>query len=328
MDDLLNLEEIRALRGRARRKTAAVCKESDAAQPAKFDPRRTGDVSSVQTQDVQALHHAWATQMSATLSAMLHIPCELRLASVSPMSGAEFLKRLPEPSYLASFSGALEDRVLLQIDLPLVFSILDLLLGGSGNEPIQARELTDIEGEIFEPVGQAFCRELRAAWNPLLKMDLQWAGRLSKEETAAQTTARDKILALVIEVRVQQIEGLLQLVLPSRVSAGLLRKLEPKELSVKPRAPQDSSRLREQLLEGEFEAELMLPPSTVSLRELSELAPGDVLVLKVSANEPVHVHVAGRHMFMAAPVRSGAKRGALVQKVLSIIPNEEGVARK
>jgi hypothetical protein len=53
-----------------------------------------------------------------------------------------------------------------------------------------------------------------------------------------------------------------------------------------------------------------------------------VVVLQVRANELLPVHVAGREMFRASPVRCGSQRGAQVQKALSIVPKREGEGKQ
>ena len=64
--------------------------------------------------------------------------------------------------------------------------------------------------------------------------------------------------------------------------------------------------------------------STVSVRQLYELQPGNVVLLKVRSNELLPVSIAGQTMFLATPARCGSKRGAQIQKILSIVPaNEE-----
>jgi flagellar motor switch protein FliM len=82
--------------------------------------------------------------------------------------------------------------------------------------------------------------------------------------------------------------------------------------------------LRERLLEGRFEAELLLPRSGVSLGQICGLRPGDVVTLSVRASEPLVVSIAGREMFLAAPVRCAARRGAQVLRILSLVPPQEG----
>jgi hypothetical protein len=48
----------------------------------------------------------------------------------------------------------------------------------------------------------------------------------------------------------------------------------------------------------------------------------------VPTQQALAVHVAGREMFEAAPVRCGSQRGAQVQKTLSIVPKKEGEEKR
>jgi len=129
-------------------------------------------------------------------------------------------------------------------------------------------------------------------------------------------------------VRVQETQGQLVLAFPSTVASALLRRLAPQESALPTSAPRDRSRLQEQLLGSRLEAELLLPRSTVSIRQLCGLQPGDVVVLKVRADELLPVRVAGREMFRASPVRCGSQRGAQVQQTLSIVPKKEGEGKQ
>jgi flagellar motor switch protein FliM len=324
----LDSEELRAVRSRAGAHTAAVLSARQNQPVAKFDPRQAGQFSASQGQGIEALHQDCAGQIGRALGALLQAECELSLSGVEQLPCGDFLGRLPEPAYLGVFSSALESRVLLQVDLAILLPVLDLLLGGSGKENAEPRDLTEIEDEIVEPVGRAISRELDAAWRPLLKMDFAWQGRLPAAQAAEFFTPADRVLALDFTIRVQDVHGRLQLALPSVLSAALLRKLTASEAPPKPRAAQDRGRLREQLLGGLFEAELRLPRSEISLRQLHPLRCGDVVVLKVGPQQPVEVHVAGKRMFLAAPVRSGAQRGAQVQQVVSVASEEPGEEKK
>jgi flagellar motor switch protein FliM len=69
---------------------------------------------------------------------------------------------------------------------------------------------------------------------------------------------------------------------------------------------------------------LELPPTAVPVRELLQLQPGSVLMLRHRAQAPALLRVAGKELFMAYPVRSGATRGAQIEQRLSIA----GVVRK
>jgi flagellar motor switch protein FliM len=328
MEQILNLEEISMLREKARKQTSAVRSPADATPVATFDLRQAGHPSAVQIQGLETVHKICAKKISDVLSSLLRVGLEAEFASVEQLSCADFLEKVADPTYLLSLGASVDAGALMQIDLPLVFPILDLILGGTGKDTTELRELTEIEQEIFEPVSRGISQALQEGWQPLLKMDFQRGRWLQKTQATALLSPADKLLLVTFQVRLQETQGSLLLAFPSAISAALLRKLTPQDPSPQPVLPRERGRLQERLLDSRFEAELLLPRSKVSIRQLCGLQPGDVLVLQVRSNEPVEVHVAGREMFLASPVRCGPQRGAQVQKVLSIVPKREGEEKK
>jgi flagellar motor switch protein FliM len=328
MEPILNIAEIGTLRERARRKTSAVLAPGKAPAATAFDPRQVGQPSSAQLQGLERVHRNCAENIAGTLGILLRTGVEVEFASVEQICFADFLEKLPDAAYLTFWGKAFGATALLQIDLSLVFPILDRVLGGTGQEATEARDLTEIEQEIFEPVSRGLVQALREAWEPVLKIDEAGAQRVAKTEAAERLAPTDQMLIVAFQMRLQETQGRLLVAFPSAISGALLRRFAPSEVSPQLSGPRESGRLREQLLGGRFETELRLPRSTVSIRQLCGLRPGDVVVLQVGSGELLPVHVAGREMFLALPVRCGTRRGAQVQKILSIIPTKEGEESK
>ena len=328
MDALLNLAELGSLREKARARTSAVRAPGEAAAATAFDPRQVGQPSEAQLHGLETLHQSCAQKISAVLGAALRVSVEVEPVPVEQISGAELAEKLPVATYLATWGSALGASALLQLDLSLVFPLLDRLLGGTGQEAPEARDLTEIEQEIFAPLCGSLARALRAAWEPAVKLEGSGPQPVPRSEAAALLPPAEQLLAVPFQLRLpEETQGRLLLAFPAAIAAALLRQFIPPDVPPAPRIPRDSSRLREQLLAGRFEAELRLPRSTVSIRQLCGLQPGDVVTLPVRADELLPVLVAGREMFLASPVRCGTKRGAQVQQVLSIVPKKEGEER-
>jgi flagellar motor switch protein FliM len=327
MEALLNLAELDSLREKARGKTSAVLAPGESAAATAFDPRQAGQPSAAQLHGLETLHHGCALKIAAALGAALRVSLEVEPAPAEQISAAEWGEKLPAATYLARWGSALGASALLQLDLSLVFPLLDRLLGGTGQEAPEARDLTEIEQEIWAPLGRELGRALRAAWEPAVKLEGPAPQPVPRSEAAALFPPAEQLLVVPFQLRLPEAQGRLLLAFPAALAAVLLRPFLPPDAPPAPRIPRDSSRLREQLLAGRFEAELRLPRSTVSIRQLCGLQPGDVVALPVRADELLTVLVAGREMFRASPVRCGTKRGAQVQQVLSIVAKKEGEER-
>ena len=328
MEQSFNLSELEPLREKARSKTSAVRAAGESPVTAAFDPRQVGQPSATQLQVLETMHKDCARKIGDALSGLLRLEVGVEFASVEQAQAGDFLSNLPEAAFLARLGIALGGTGLIQMDLSLVFPILDRILGGTGQGSEEARPLTEIEQELFEPVGSSISLALREGWEPLFKIEKEWGGIVAKSQAAALLPPGDKLTVIAFQLALNETKGQLLVAFPSAISAGILRKFAPQNPSPEPIVAKDSGRLRELLLDCRMDAELLLPRSTVSIRQLCGLQPGDVVLLKVRSSEPLPLHVSGQEMFLTAPVRCSSMRGAQIQKILSIIPKKEGDERQ
>jgi flagellar motor switch protein FliM len=288
----------------------------------KYDLRHSNRLSADQVGVVTNLHESLARRLGSSLGAYLRVGFEMNLVSAEQLTYAEFMARIPELTYCASLHFMPVDaRAVFQTDLSLVFPIVDLVLGGSGTDPIEPRELTEIEEQIFEAFVSLIARDLQSTWAPLVQFEIQFEQRQQLAQVQGLMLPMEKILSLSFEIRLPEAHGSINFAFPAVVANTLLRKLSAQRW-VSHRLPSRETRrhVRERLLESRFVAHLDLPPSPLTVREFVSLKPGSVLVLPQRAHQPVHLDIAGKPMFLAYPVGHGNKRGARVEQRTSIAP--------
>jgi len=222
----------------------------------------------------------------------------------------------------------IDARATIQADLSLVFPIVDLVLGGSGDEQIEPRELTEIEEQIFETVARVLTRDLQATWAPVLEIEIAFDQRQQQTHVQGLMLPTEKVLSLTFEIRLPDAHGTLNLSFPAVVANALMRKLSVRRSHLE-RIPSREARkqVQSRLLESRFAVDLSLPASPLSIREVVELEPGKVLVLPKRIQDPIDLNVAGKAMFQAFPIRRGTNRGARVERrlLLRTTPKQEGV---
>jgi flagellar motor switch protein FliM len=314
MRKILSQEEIDALfsaakgsqkLASARRKNVQSC-----------DLRKLGALSADQVRVVTTLHETFARRLANSLGAYFRVGFEMNLVSVEQILYAEFLSRLPDLTYLATLRIMPIDAIAtIQADLSLVFPIVELVLGGSGADPVEPRELTEIEEQIFETVACQLARDLRTTWAPVLDIDIQFNQRQQHAQIQGLLLPTEKVLSLTFEIRLPDARGTLNLAFPAVVANALLRKLSVLWSHFE-RIPSRAARRQVQarLLESRFAVDLCLPPSPLSIREVVALELGKVLVLPKRVHEPIHLNVAGKPMFKAYPIRHGSNRGARIER--------------
>jgi flagellar motor switch protein FliM len=240
----------------------------------------------------------------------------MNLVSAERLTFAEFLVGVPELTYSASFRTLpIDAPVLIQVDMSLVFPMLDLVLGGAGSDSTDPRDLTEIEEEIFEAVVALIARDLQISWAPVVELSIQFEQRQPFAQMQNLLLPNEKVLSLNFEARIPNVRGAINIVFSGLIANALLHKLSVQGSSIKRTPSRDMRRrIRDRLLGSSFQTQLDLPPSSLSVREILDIKEDSVLVLPNLANEPVQLKIGGVPMFSASPVRQGKQKGARIQQ--------------
>ena len=321
MRRVLSQEEIDALFSAAQpgQTTASTARKKNIE---KCDLGKSKTLSAEQIRVVNTLHEAFARRLSDSLGTYLRTGCEIDLVAAEHLRYSEFLGRVPELSYMASLRMLpIDAGALVLMDLSLVFPIVDLALGGSGGDVTDPREPTEIEEQIIEAAVGLIARDLQTAWAQVVAFDIQFDQRQPLAQAHALMLPNEKILAFNFEIRLLDLRGALNIALPAVVANALLRKLgAPGSLGERIPSRNTRRKIRENLLMSTFLADLSLPLSPLSVRELLNIKPEYVLVMPNRADKAVQLSIAGKPMFDAHPVRRGPHKGARIEKRVSLIP--------
>lgn len=307
----LGQQDIDALFAAANASAKAEQASADKA-PEKYIFSRAGQISNDQMRAITTVNDLFARNLMHALGGWLRTPFRVKLVAGEQLPFSEFLERLSPLTYLCSVRleplGAVG---LLEIDLALVAPMVDVLLGGVGHGG-ERRELTDIEESIMTAVVELVVQELTLAWQPV---GLEFA--LEKRETEAQAartmTLGEKTLCVSFEVRMPEVQGVLNLCLPAVVLNAILRRLIAEGDRPRRRSKDALARIRELMGQSKMGVALQLPPMRLRASEVAALEPGMVLRLPVSRLESSEVRIGGLRMAKARPVRSGDQRGALLE---------------
>jgi len=327
MSQMVSEQLIGGLLEKARGSASAVKAAPQAQDIAALDFRQSQELPRSLTTSISVLQEAYARRLSKALEETLRVTIEALPSSVSRVSYSEFVNSIPNPSYVALYRiPSLDSTGLVQIELPLVFQMLDLMLGGFGAPNYGDRDLTEIEDEIFHPLAQLLCEQLQSAWRPLLDLDCSFDKRVADAPSANLLPGSEKLLLLTFDVAIAEGKSKITLALSSAVSTRLFRELSAHGTAAEPVVSEKNrARIQEILLDSQFDVELVLPAGTISVGEVFTLQPGSVIALQARVDEPIHLRVAGRTMFAAVPARCGSRRAAEVIKALSISSEKEGI---
>jgi len=256
-------------------------------------------------------NEAFARRTTQVLSSRLGLACEVAMQSSDQIPSKAFLQKAGDIAYIVSIY--LEPRhevALLYIDAMLLFPIVDLLLGGKGQQSEVLREVTDIEDQIAKELIKILCQEFQSAWKTF-DVEVKLGARQSSAELQRMFSPGDKTLMFNFAVNLPETGGGFQLLLPS-ASSSIFMTSAAEEPAVKKPAMQSAMNtgFADKLMESHFNLDLTLLGGKVEANHLLNLSVGKILTLGISVRTPVVMKIGGRDTFEAVPVRSGHHRAA------------------
>jgi flagellar motor switch protein FliM len=275
--------------------------------------RYAGRLSNENVRMLTALHEKFAINATNSLELFLGASLKLKLAALEQMSVGEYISRTAATSYLMPCSlNVMETNFLLEMDIDLIFPVIDLLLGGAGTASEQAREFTEIDEEILESVTALIVRELENSWRAL-NLTLTPTHCIKAAMVQQVFLANEKLVLMIFEMSLGETSGCITMVLPTSFVGFLLRHLKAAQSKkISSLRLLQSPSLRERILDCDFTVAADITQMRVLVKDLVDLKPGMVLKMKAPVKTPGRLTVDDVELFEALPVRNGTRKAAQV----------------
>jgi flagellar motor switch protein FliM len=235
---------------------------------------------------------------------------EVSLDAITSIRFGDYLNSIPLPAILSVFKAEEWDNFgLLTVDSPMIYSIVDVLLGGrrgTAQMRIEGRPYTTIERTLVERMVQVVLNDLCAAFDPLSPVTFRFE-RLETNPRFA-TIARAANAAILAKLRIDMEDrgGRLELCLPYAT-------LEPvRELLLQMFMGEKFGRdsiwevhLAHELWKTGVEIEAVLDQVTLSLNEVLNLEVGSRVMLNATPESAIELRCGDIPLFSGAMGRKG-----------------------
>lgn len=308
----------------ARRRAAVGAGE--VVEPVLYTFGRSGQVSNDQIRAIALVNDGIARRLTNTMGAWLRTQVQIGLASSDPMAFIDYLHAMPERVYICVLRlEPLGGMALLELELPLVLAIIDLLLGGNGMSAA-ARGITEIEENILSSVLEIIMRELNEAW-AAVGLHFVIDGHDTAANVARLLQPAERTLCASFQTQMQDTSGTIKFCLPAVVLNTIHRRLIAVKEQPHHRFEAGSRRVAQLMGAAPVHAALRLPKVRISSREVHALEPGYVLQLPLPRSTRAEVMVGGVRVAAARPVGKGDHRAALIERRVEEIRSADAEAK-
>ncbi len=295
MADVLSLSEVESLLS---------VLDSNSNSSASIDPpsgcdfERPERVSPEQLRSLNELHASVSHALSEGLSVITRTRCEVQLVSVEQLTYGDFVLSLDVPTcfHLIEAKG-LDGHLVLDLNLSIVFPIVDRLLGGGPETmplAIPQRPLTAIECTLASRVTDLVLRAVENAWASVCDLQLR-VSQMESDPQRVQIIAPEDIVVLIrFEVLMGERRGRLNLGMPFEAIESHVSQQTAKDAG-------QTIRLDAGLSRETAEVIVRMATTKLTASDVRNLEVGDVLVTDAKAQDGVEVLIDGVPAFRGFP---------------------------
>jgi flagellar motor switch protein FliM len=219
---------------------------------------------------------------------------EVTMDSISSVRFGDYLNSIPLPAILSVIRAEeWENYGLLTVDSNLIYSMIDVLLGGrriGGNIRVEGRPYTTIEMALARKMIELILEDTHRAFEPVTQVNF----KLERMETNPRFAAisRPGNAAILIELRIEMDDrgGKIEILLPYATIEPIREQLLQMFMGEKfGRDPIWEGHLATEIYAADVEIEAVLHEQDLPLARLLSLQPGDLVVFDREPSEPVRL---------------------------------------
>jgi flagellar motor switch protein FliM len=298
MEKILSQEEIDALlRGIEDGKVDTNAESPEKSGIIQFDFSNQDRIIRGRMPTLEIMNDLFSRLFRNTLSMALRKVIEVSPRGVQMVKFGEFIRGLSVPSSLHVFRmDPLRGNAVLSLDPKLVFTLVDIFLGGSGKNSfkIEGRDFTGIESKLIHKVVTWIFTELEKVWKTIHPLTIQFVRSEINPQFVSIVSPSDLVITVSFGLEIEQFTGMFTLCIPYSMMEPIKAKLysgyQSDQLEVDHNWVQ---RFSERLHSTEVGVVVELGGCQITPQNLLKLKVGDVLPLEKNASDFLIAKVQG-----------------------------------
>ena len=287
-------------------------KEYDFARPSKF--------SKEHLRTLEIIYDNYGRLLSTNLPIYLRKNIQVEVMNSEAVTYMEFSNALSNPVLLGIIDfEPLKGNIIMEMATKLGYAIIDRMLGGEGEPLEKTREFSEIELLIIERVMTSCVELMREPWENVLDVN----PRLQRIETNpqfAQIIQPSEMIAIVtINIKIGDVEGLINLCLPYLTLEPVMDKLNTKFWYSNMQDSDGetySDDIEALISKANVPVTTVLGHSSINVSDFMSIQPGDIIRLDTKVDDELDVYVGDMKKFTALPGSSGKKYAVRLTSVI------------
>ncbi len=299
-------------------------KKSGEKQVRNYDFARPSKFSKEHLRTLEIIFEHYGRLLSTNLPVYLRKNIQVEVMNSEAVTYMEFSNALSNPVLLGIVNfEPLKGTIIMEMASNLGFAMVDRMLGGEGEPLDKVREFSEIELLIIERIMTTCVELLREPWQNVLEVNPRLE-RIETNSQFAQIISPQEMIAIVtINIKVGDVEGLMNICLPYITLEPVMDKLNTKfwYSNMQEKGQMEYAEDIESLIsKAVIPVKAILGNSVISVSDFSGLQIGDIIRLDTKVDQELEVFVGNMKKFTALP---GATGEDYAVRITSVIREEQ-----
>lgn len=295
-------------------------KDNNEQQVKNYDFARPSKFSKEHLRTLEIIFEHYGRLLSTNLPVYLRKNVQVEVMNSEAVTYSEFSNALSNPVLLGIVNFApLQGNIIIEMASNLGYTIVDRMLGGRGEPMDKVREFSEIELLIIERIMIICVNLLRDPWENVVDIHPRLE-RIETNSQYAQIISPSEMIAIVtINLRIGEVEGLMNICLPFLTLEDVIDKLNTKYWysNMQEQDNTDYTETIETLIQrAKLPVKAVLGNSLISVSDFATLQRGDIIRLDRKVDDELDVYVGNIRKFTALPGSSGDKYAVRVTSVI------------
>lgn len=280
-------------------------KGTDEKQVKNYDFARPSKFSKEHLRTLEIIFEHFGRLLATNLPAYLRKSVNVDIVNSEVVIYSEFSNALSNPVLLGVVSmKPLAGNMVMEMASNLGFAIVDRLLGGTGTALDKERDFSEIELTIIERIFSICVNLLKEPWENVVKV----TPRLERIETNSQfaqiISPTETIAIITINLKIGDVEGLMNVCLPYTLLEPVMDKLNTKFWfsNMQEKDPTMYGEVIENVIsKTKVPIKAILGESKVNVSDFVNLQIGDIIKIDKKVDQELDVYVGNIKKFNALP---------------------------
>ncbi|MCH8883219.1 MAG: flagellar motor switch protein FliM [SAR324 cluster bacterium] len=269
---------------------------------------------------LEIIHDRFVRMFRLTLSSALRKVVDISVRSTELIKFGEFLKTLPVPSSLNLFRmSPLRGNAIMVIETRLVFTLIDLFFGGTGELEVKAegRDFSAIEQKMIKRVVVSALEDLQTSWRPVFPVQITYTRSEVNPQFVAIVPHSEVVVVVTFDVEMGRAPMSITLCIPYSMIEPIRAKLNAGFQSDQNEVDTTwINRFRTNLKGAKVEVITELGRVEINVQDFLNLKVGDIVSLDQEVDKPLTVTVEGITKFKGF---QGSYKGHQALKVSQLV---------